>query len=190
MLLTLALTVVALVAERDVLGGPLLGGGALVPVVGQAADLWRFYLEGFHDTGLGRARGRRRTWRSSPPSPRCSSARRGSGSRCCCFGSVPAAGASAYLATRTIIPAVPARIWLAASYALLPVATAAIAAGRLGTAVVFVLLPSTRPRRAAAVGRATQARRAGWGLGLLLAVGTAFAPLCVRAARGARRVWP
>ncbi|GAA2642398.1 glycosyltransferase family 2 protein [Nonomuraea recticatena] len=177
-LLTLALTVVALVAERDVLGGPLLGGGALVPVVGQAADLWRFYLEGFHDTGLGSS-----AW--APPYVAVVAAvstlflgETWLGVSVLLLGSVPLAGASAYLATRTIIPAVPARIWLAASYALLPVATGAIAAGRLGTAVVFVLLPvyaglgvqllSAEPRRA---------RRAGWGLGLLLAVGTAFAPL-------------
>ena len=34
-----------------------------------------------------------------------------------------------------------ARIWIAASYALLPVAPGAVAAGRIGTAVAFVLLP-------------------------------------------------
>ncbi|MEV2266932.1 glycosyltransferase family 2 protein [Nonomuraea africana] len=177
-LLTLALTVIALVAERNVLGGSLLGGGALVPVVGGAADLWRFYLEAFHDTGLGSS-----AW--APPYVAVVAAvstlflgKTWLAVSVLLLGSVPLAGASAYLATRRIIPAVPARIWLAAGYALLPVATGAIAAGRLGTAVVFVLLPvyaglgvqllSAEPRRA---------RRAGWGLGLLLAVGTAFAPL-------------
>ncbi|WP_431894066.1 glycosyltransferase [Nonomuraea sp. bgisy101] len=181
-LLTLALTLVALAAERHVLGslagGPSLGGGALVPVVGDASDLWRFYLEGFHDSGLGST-----AW--APPYVAVVAAlsslllgKTWVAVAVLLLGSVPLAGASAYLATRKMVPAVSARIWLAATYALLPVATGAVAAGRLGTAVVFVLLPvyaglgvqllSAEPRRA---------RRAGWGLGLLLAVGTAFAPL-------------
>src|SRR5690606_20401642 len=94
------------------------------------------------------------------------------------FGCVPLAGLSAYLATRRMIPGVGARVWLAATYALLPVATGAIAAGRLGTAVVPVPLSvhaSLPTAMAGAEGR--RARRAAWGLGMLLAVGTAFAQL-------------
>ncbi|MEV1169745.1 glycosyltransferase family 2 protein [Nonomuraea sp. NPDC049784] len=176
--LMLALTVVALVAERSLLGGERLGGGALVPVTGGAGDLWAFYTEGFHDIGLGS-----NAW--APPYVAVLAAlstlafgKTWLAVSVLLLGSVPLAGATAYLATRHIIPAVPARAWAAGTYALLPVATGAIAAGRLGTAVVFVLVPVyawlgtvmlSRDRR--------RARRAAWGLGLLLAVGTAFVPL-------------
>ena len=57
------------------------------------------------------------------------------------LGCVPAAGLTAFLATRRITSVLRARIWLAATYALLPVAMGAVAAGRIGTVVAFVLLP-------------------------------------------------
>ncbi|MFC3983938.1 glycosyltransferase family 2 protein [Streptosporangium jomthongense] len=178
MALFLVLAVVTLVAERGLLGGSRLGGGALVPVIGGASDLWDLYTEGYRQAGLGGD-----GW--APPYVAVLA-----GLSTVLFGKpwlavtvlllgcVPLAGLSAYTATRAMIPGRWTRVWLGASYALLPVATGAIAAGRLGTAVVFTLLPcyaalATRmltadPRRA---------RRAAWGLGLLLAVGTAFAPL-------------
>ncbi|MFC5826802.1 glycosyltransferase [Nonomuraea insulae] len=177
-ILMFALTIVSLTAERSLLGGERLGGGALVPVTGGASDLWAFYTEGFHDIGLGSS-----AW--TPPYVAVLAAlstlaldKTWVAVSVLLLGSVPLAGATAYLATRHVIPSVPARAWAAGTYALLPVATGAIAAGRLGTAVVFVLLPvyaslvttllSAERRRA---------RRAAWGLGLSLAVGTAFVPL-------------
>ncbi|MFG1689853.1 glycosyltransferase [Nonomuraea sp. NPDC049269] len=177
-LLVAALTLVTLVAERSLLGGDRLGGGALVPVTGDAADLWRFYTEGFHDIGLGST-----DW--APPYVAVVAAlstlafgKTWLAVSVLLLGSVPLGGTSAYLATRRIIPEVPARVWLAATYALLPVATGAIAAGRLGTAVVFVLLPVYAALATNLLsGERRRARRAGWGLGLLLAVGTAFVPL-------------
>nr|WP_055506647.1 glycosyltransferase family 2 protein [Nonomuraea pusilla] len=177
-LLVAALTVVALVAQRSLLGGGRLGGGALVPVTGGARDLWTFYTEGFHDVGLGSTE-----WAPPYVAVMAALATLALGKTWLAvsvllLGAVPLAGASAYLATRRIIPAVPARIWLAATYALLPVATGAIAAGRLGTAVVFVLLPVYAALGVNLLsGERRRARRAGWGLGLLLAVGTAFVPL-------------
>src|SRR5207237_1182425 len=72
---------------------------------------------------------------------------------------------------------VPARVVGALGYALLPVGIGAVAAGRLGTAVLLVLLPpacvlagrvfTAPPRRA---------RRAAWAGGLLTAVVAAFVP--------------
>ena len=44
-------SLVTLVAERSLLGGARLGGGALVPVVGGASDLWRLYTEGLPPDG-------------------------------------------------------------------------------------------------------------------------------------------
>jgi len=93
------------------------------------------------------------------------------------LGCVPLAGVSAFLAVRRVTRSVPVRVWAAASYALLPVAMGSIAAGRLGTAVVFVLVPViallagkmlTQPAR--------RARRAAWGTGLTVAVAAAFVP--------------
>ncbi|TDE40562.1 glycosyltransferase family 2 protein [Nonomuraea mesophila] len=176
--LLLALTAVSLAAERSLLGGERLGGGALVPVTGDAGDLWAFYTEGFHDVGLGSS-----AW--APPYVAVLAAlstlalgKTWLAVSVLLLGSVPLAGASAYLATRHVIPAVPARAWAAGTYALLPVATGAIAAGRLGTAVVFVLLPLYASFGTVLLsGERRRARRAAWGLGLLLAVGTAFVPL-------------
>ncbi|MEV7005700.1 glycosyltransferase family 2 protein [Streptosporangium sp. NPDC051022] len=177
-LLFLILTVVTLVAERGLIGGSRLGGGALVPVTGGSSDLWNLYVEGYHQAGLGGD-----AW--APPYVAVLAAlatvlfgKTWLAVTVLLLGCVPLAGLSAYAATRTMIRGRWTRVWLAASYALLPVATGAVAAGRLGSAVVFVLLPlyaalATR----LLTGEARRARRAAWGLGLLLAVGTAFAPL-------------
>ena len=94
------------------------------------------------------------------------------------LGCVPLAGITAFLALRRVTKSVPVRVWAAASYALLPVAFGAISAGRLGSAVVFVLIPVigmlagrmfSQPRRIA--------RRAAWATGLTVTVGAAFVPL-------------
>ncbi|MFY7068032.1 glycosyltransferase [Nocardiopsis changdeensis] len=180
-LLVIALTVVALVAERSLLFGPLLAGGALPPVAGGAADLWNLYLSGAPDSGLG----------SDGPVPPyvgllalLSTAALGKpwiAVSVLLLGSVPLAGATAYLLAREVLGYRPARVWMAASYALLPVATGAIAQGRLGTAVVHVLMPVLGLLLIRVVAMpAKHARRAAWGLGLALAAATAFVPL----------VWP
>ncbi|GII82734.1 integral membrane regulatory protein [Sphaerisporangium siamense] len=177
-LLGLALVAVTLAAERSLLTGGLLGGGALVPVAGGASDLWHFYTSGYHAAGLGSdgwpppyvavmaglsALFLGKTWLAVSV---------------LLLGCVPLAGVSAYVATRSMISHPLARVWLAASYALLPVATGAVAAGRLGTAVVFVLLPAYAALASRVITAERRlARRAAWTLGLLLAVGTAFAPL-------------
>ena len=59
-LLGAGLILVALVAERSLAGSVLAGsgtlsGGALVPAWGGASDLWREYLAGYHDAGVGSA---------------------------------------------------------------------------------------------------------------------------------------
>ncbi|GAA0393203.1 hypothetical protein GCM10009530_50690 [Microbispora corallina] len=172
--LCLALAAVTLVAERSLLTGGLLGGGALVPVTGGASDLWRLYVEDHHTAGLGSD-----AW--APPYVAVLAAlstvflgKTWLAVSVLLLGCVPLAGFSAYAATKRMIPYVPARVWLAATYALLPVATGAVASGRLGTAIVFVLLPVY----AALATRITAgSRRAAWGFGLLLTVGTAFVPL-------------
>ena len=182
-LLCAGLILVALVAERSLVGSVLTGsgtlsGGALAPAWGGASDLWREYLAGYHDAGLGSAA-------STPPYVGVlavlSTVLAGKpwlAVDVLLFGCVPAAGLTAFLASRRLTAVLPARLWLAATYALLPVAMGAVAAGRIGTLVAFVLLPLI----GIAVGRMLagpprRARRAAWAVGLLVAVAAAFVPL-------------
>jgi GT2 family glycosyltransferase len=177
-LLAVALTVIALVSERSLFGSGPLGGGALLPAWGGASGLWSEYLAGFHAVGVGSAA-------STPPYVAVIAAastilggKPWLAMAVIMLGCVPIAGVVTYLASRRITGSTPVRVWLAASYALLPVATGAVAAGRFGTAVVFMLLPViactagrmlTEPPR--------RARRAAWGTGLLIAIAAAFVPL-------------
>lgn len=177
-LLFLALAAVSLVAQRELLLGGRLGGGALLPVSGDAGDLWGEYLSGWHAVGLGNA---------VPAPPYVAviallatllAGKTGLAMGVLLLGCVPLAGASAYGASRWVVQDVRIRLWAAASYALLPVATGTVAAGRFGTAAAFVLLPLI----GLLVGRMLRlgprkATRAAWGAGGLLAVATAFAPL-------------
>jgi len=160
-----ALVVIALVAERRLLGSGPLGGGALVPAWGGASGLWREYLAGYHSAGAGSAA-------SAPPYLAVVAA-------CATLlGCVPGAGLTAYLATRRITTVTAARVWMAASYALLPVAMGAIAAGRLGTAVAFMLIPLIGMAAGRMLtGAPRAARRAAWAVALLVAVAAAFVPL-------------
>ncbi len=177
-LLVIGLTVVALVAERSLLLGTLPAGGALPPAAGSAADLWDLYLSGAPDTGLGS---------DSAVAPYVgilallSTVTLGKpwiAVSLLLLGAVPLAGATAYLLAREVLGYRPARVWMAASYALLPVATGAIAQGRLGTAVVHVLVPVLGLLLVRVVALpAKHSRRAAWGLGLVLAAATAFVPL-------------
>jgi len=228
--LTLLLGVLAVAAERTLLlAGDRLGGGALAPAPGGASDLWERYAANWHPVGLGSAE-------QAPPSlgalAALSTVTLGKpwlAVSILLLGAVPLAGLTAYAAARALVveppppktgrralrrgdgrrvPLAAVRVWIAATYALLPVATGAVSTGRLGTAVVLVLLPlivwqtarmyglprsSRLPRK--------QRRRAAWAVALLLAVAMAFVPLTwplavvsglvVRAAfgvRGGRRI--
>jgi GT2 family glycosyltransferase len=199
-LLFAGLAIVALVAERSWVGSVFSGsgtlaGGALVPAWGGAGDLWHEYLAGYHDAGIG-------STVSTPPYVGVMAAlatlfggKPWLAVDVVLFGCIPAAGVTAFLATRRVTPVLAARVWIAATYALLPVAMGAVAAGRLGTAAAFVLLPLAgimigrmlaQPPRAA--------RRAAWAAGLIIAIAAAFAPLvwaiAVLAAIGAAGAWP
>ncbi|HEY5990167.1 MAG TPA: glycosyltransferase family 2 protein, partial [Streptosporangiaceae bacterium] len=120
-LLFLALTVIALVAERSLLGSAPLGGGALAPAWGGVSDLWNEYLQGFHPVGAGTAA-------STPPYVAVLAAvatvlggKPWLAVDVLLLGCVPLAGATAFFAARKVTRFVPARVWAALSYALLPV---------------------------------------------------------------------
>ena len=177
-LLVAGLTVIALIAERSLLGAGTLSGGALTPAWGGASGLWHEYLQGFHPAGIGSAS-------STPPYVAVIAAlatvlggKPWLAIDVIMIGCIPLAGLSAFLAARRVTTSVLARVWAAAAYALLPVGMGAVAAGRFGSAVVFALIPliavlaarifTEGPRRA---------RRAAWAAGLVIAIAAAFVPL-------------
>ncbi|MBC2869075.1 glycosyltransferase family 2 protein [Streptomyces mexicanus] len=183
--LFLVLLLVSLVACRNLLGGGALAGGALLPAPADASDLWARYLDSWHPVGAGGTP-------SAPPYlalvALLSSLLLGSTGLAVTVllvGSVPLAGFSAYFASRPLVPSRLLRAWAAVVYAVLPAATGALAAGRIGTAVLAVLLPLIARAGIAASGLAgpSGARgswRATWAYALLLTVTTAFTPI----------VWP
>ncbi|MFF7730768.1 glycosyltransferase [Streptomyces sp. NPDC008001] len=178
------LLLVSVVACRALFGGGSLSGGALLPVPDGASALWAQYADGWHPVGVG-------STGSAPPYlavlATLSSLFLGSTGftlTLLLVCSVPLAGLSAYFASRPLVSSRPLRAWAAVAYAFLPAATGALAAGRLGTAVLAVLLPLMARSAVAANGlRVPGARptwRASWAYALLLTVTTAFTPV----------VWP
>lgn len=177
-LLVIGLTLVTVIAERSLLFGDLLAGGALPPVAGTARDMWGLYLSSSPDSGLG----------SGSPAPPyvgllalASTLTLGKpwlAVTVLLLGCVPLAGLTSYLLAREVLGFRPARLWMAAVYALLPVATGAVAQGRVGTALVHALLPVMGLLLVRLVSMPPRpSRRAAWGLGLLLTVATAFVPM-------------
>jgi GT2 family glycosyltransferase len=210
----LLLGAATIAAGRELIAsGGRLGGGALVPAWGGAHDLWVQYLSGWHPVGLGSADG-------SPPAVGAlavlSTILLGKpwlAVLVLLLGCVPLAGLTAYLAARRVVPDVsPAeagsrrrrgvhiptpvvRSWAALTYALLPVATGAMTAGRIGTAVVVVLLPLICVQALQMVNppgpdRVRRAGRAAWVTALLLAIAMAFVPLTwILVAAAGAMVW-
>ncbi|OXY96453.1 family 2 glycosyl transferase [Streptomyces diastatochromogenes] len=183
--LFLALLLVSLVACRALLGGGALAGGALLPAPAGAGDLWSRFADAWHPVGAG----------GTPAAPPYLAVVATLAS--ILFGStglavtvllvcsVPLAGCTAYFASRPLVTSRLLRAWAAIAYAFLPAATGALAGGRIGTAVLAVLLPLIARAGIAASGltHASGARgswRATWAYALLLTLTTAFTPI----------VWP
>lgn len=173
-----ALALVSLVAARGLLVGGRLGGGALPPVSGGAAGLWASYAASWHAVGLGSPV-------SAPPYQALMAllatillGKVWLAVDVVLFGCVPFAAATAYLASGRVTSYRPVRICVAGAYALLPPVTGAIAAGRIGSAAVVVLVPVFGMLFAGVLsGSRRLAMRSAWGCALLLAVATAFVPM-------------
>ncbi|MFE7665663.1 glycosyltransferase family 2 protein [Streptomyces celluloflavus] len=183
--LFLLLLVVSLVAGRDLLGSGALSGGALLPAPAHASELWSSYLDNWHAVGTGDTA-------AAPPYLALLAL-----VATACFGStgfavtlllvcsVPLAGLTAYFASRPLVASRLLRAWGSVAYAFLPAVAGALAGGRLGTAVLAVLLP-LMARAAVAAGGLRLAPgtrpgwRATWAYALLVTVTTAFTPV----------VWP
>ncbi|MEU8575916.1 glycosyltransferase family 2 protein [Streptomyces asoensis] len=183
--LFLVLLLVSLVACRNLLGGGALAGGALLPAPADASTLWSSYLDAWHPIGTGGTP-------SAPPYLAIIATlatllfgSTGLALTVLLVCSVPLAGFTAYFASRPLVESRLLRAWAAVVYAFLPAATGALAGGRVGTAVLAVLLPLIARAGIAASGltHASGARgswRATWAYALLLTITTAFTPI----------VWP
>ncbi|MDH6140667.1 MULTISPECIES: glycosyltransferase family 2 protein [Kitasatospora] len=182
-----ALLLLTLIAARDLLGSGSLFGGALLPAADGASGLWNMYAGSWHGIGSG-------STATAPPYLAVLSVlswllfdNADLAVTLLLVLSVPLAAVSAYLVSRPLLGSKLVRAWASASYALLPAATGAIAQGRIGTAVLVVLLPPLARAAAIAAGlgirRETAARgvrpgwRSTWMTVTLLTVCTAFVPL-------------
>ncbi|MFM9444419.1 glycosyltransferase [Streptomyces acidiscabies] len=183
--LFVALLLISLAACRALLGTGALAGGALLPAPGDASELWNRYTDAWHPVGAGGTP-------AAPPYLAIVAAlaavlfgSTGLAVTLLLVCSVPLAGFTAYFASRPLVTSRLLRAWAAVVYAFLPAVTGALAGGRLGTAVLAILLPLIARAGIAASGlaHASGARgswRATWAYALLLTVTTAFTPI----------VWP
>ncbi|WP_406436501.1 glycosyltransferase [Streptomyces sp. NBC_00631] len=183
--LFLVLLLISLAACRALLGSGALAGGALLPAPGTAGELWSRYLDAWHAVGAG----------GTPAAPPYLAivaslaallfGSTGLAVTVLLVASVPLAGFTAYFASRPLVTSRLLRAWAAIAYAFLPAATGALAGGRIGTAVLAILLPLIARAGIAASGLANSSGargswRATWAYALLLTITTAFTPV----------VWP
>jgi GT2 family glycosyltransferase len=176
--LFLAMSLLALVAERHVMGS-VLHGGRLLPAPNGASDLWSTYTATWHPASVG----------SAAPAPPYLAILAVLSTIAfgkvwlvvdvIFLGAVPLSALSAYTAARGLTSAVRVRIWAAIAYSLLPAVTGAVAGGRIDVVVVAILLPQVIRVGASALRGDPGSRtwRRSIGAGLLLAVVCAFGPL-------------
>jgi hypothetical protein len=181
------LLLVSLIACRALLGGGALSGGALLPAPSGAHDLWASFTGAWHALGTGGSE-------AAPPYVAIVAVfatllfgSTGLALTVLLVASVPLAGFTAYFVSRPLVESRLLRAWAAVAYAFLPAATGALAAGRLGTAVLAILLPLMARAAVSAGGlRLSSAEirrgarpnwRATWAFTLLLAIATAFTPI-------------
>ncbi|MDH6136944.1 GT2 family glycosyltransferase [Kitasatospora sp. MAA4] len=182
-----SLLVFALIAGRNLIGSGSLLGGALLPASDGASGLWDMYAGSWHPVGAG-------STASAPPYLAMLSVlswllfdHADLAITLLLVLSVPLAAVSAYLVSRPLLGSKLVRAWASATYALLPAATGAIAQGRIGTAVLAVLLPPLARAAAVSAGlgirKETAAKgarpgwRSTWMTVALLTACTAFVPL-------------
>ncbi|MCX5124906.1 glycosyltransferase [Streptomyces sp. NBC_00347] len=176
------LLLVSVIACRSLLGSGSLMGGALLPAPDGGLDLWRVYGDDWQPVGTGTTAG-------APPYlavlGALSTLLLGSTNAALTLllvCSVPLAGLTAYFASRPLVESRLLRAWAAVGYAFLPAVTGALAGGRLGTAVLAILLPLIARSAVTAFGfgEGEGSWRSAWTYTLLLTLASAFTPV----------VWP
>ncbi|WP_432052805.1 glycosyltransferase [Streptomyces xiamenensis] len=181
LVLFVGLFAVAAVAARDLIGGGALAGGALLPAPADISTWWDRVWQTWQPVGTGGAE-------SAPPYLGALALVAGAllgnpgvAMTALLVCSVPLAGVSAYLTSKPLVTSRLLRAWAAIAYAFLPAVTGALATGRVGTAVLAVLLPPLVRCAVAAAGHTRDSGkgswRAAWAAALLLTVATAFTPV-------------
>jgi hypothetical protein len=164
--LVLVVAAVALLAERDLIGSGALSGGRLLPAPAGAADLWQ-------------------AWRAPDGEPRLALlallatallGRADLAVDLLLLLSVPLSAWTAWTASRYVVASSLLRSWVGATWALLPVATGGLAAGRLDVAVVQIALPVLLVAAEPVLRAAPRRRRSAAALALGLTLVSAFAP--------------
>jgi GT2 family glycosyltransferase len=175
----LALTIVMMVAARNLLTGGRLMGGSLLPAPAGASDLWHDFFAPWHGVATG----------STSPAPPYLAVVALLGTllfghaslavTVLLLGSVPLSGLTAYTVLKRTVSSSSLRVWGSAAYALLPAATGAISGGRLGSAVGIMLLPLVASGVLLAIGGPGRkgSVRAAWPAAFAIAVAMAFAPI-------------
>lgn len=163
--LSLVLGAVTLLAARDLLGRGELVGGRLLAAPPGARELWSVYAD-TRDPALAVLAA-------------AATAVLGKADLTVdllVLAGVPAAGAVALATAGRVVRSLPLRLWAAATWALLPVATGAVAAGRLDAVAVHVALPALLLVGQRFAARVQPAHRA-VALGLALTATVALAPV-------------
>ncbi len=170
-------SVLSLLAARGNIGGHLWGG-SLLPAPDSAAVWWQRYWSGSHTLGVG----------TSAPAPAYLLPLAAAGwvlgnhpgwvTAALFLFSVPLTALSALRFFRALVGPSPVSYWGAIAYALLPVATGAVADGRLGTVAGAFLLPWVATSALHLLGQDVDRRwRAAWRTSLGGALLTAFVPV-------------
>ncbi len=163
------------VAARDLLSGPYLHGGAMLPAPRTAGGWWELFLSGGHDVGLG----------ASGPGPVLALLLAvvatpvwfapGLVTSLLVLGAVPLAALTAHRFVRLFTDRRGLRVLAALGYAAAVAASGAVAEGRVGTLVAAVVAPIAA---GVAVRLWFEPRwQRGVALGVWVAVATAFAPV-------------
>lgn len=141
LLLLAALGVAGLLASRGLWGEGYLQGGGLLPAPDSATRWWSLYGETWHPVRLGSIQ---------PTAPYVVALAVGATvllgkawllvDLLMLFAPVLAVG-GAFAASGRLVSSRAVRVWMAATYALLPVLSGATSAGRIGTVAATILLP-------------------------------------------------
>jgi hypothetical protein len=177
-LLFLAMTLLALAADRGVLSATLHGGRLLPAAGGGASDLWSAYRATWHPVSVG-------STATAPPSlavlALLSTLALGKVwlvLDVILLGAVPLSALTAFLSLRAVTDRTQVRVWASVAYALLPAVTGAIASGRVDAALAAILLPLViRAGTAVVAGSGAGGWHRPFGAGALLAVTAAMAPV-------------
>jgi GT2 family glycosyltransferase len=139
--LTLALTAVALLADRGLLHHGHLLGGALLAAPAGASDLWHGYVESWHSIGPGGVAAAGPWLGLLALLATVLLGKAGAAVGLILLLGIPLAGLTAYVCAREVARQRWLRAWLAGTYALLPPMLGATTTGRLGVIATHVLLP-------------------------------------------------